>query len=88
MSPTVGGSVLRFVCSGWGCGAVGWWESGFRKAVLVGPVGLEPTRFGLKVRCSANWSYRPVWAGYPSLWFPVLWLGGVTLAFARGRVES
>ena len=35
-------------------------------ARLVGPVGLEPTRFGLKVRCSANWSYRPVGAGYPS----------------------
>ena len=41
------------------------------EGVPVGPVGLEPTRFGLKVRCSANWSYRPVGAGYPSLWLRV-----------------
>ena len=27
---------------------------------MVGPVGLEPTTFGLKVRCSAELSYRPV----------------------------
>lgn len=33
---------------------------GVNKAALVGPVGLEPTTHGLKVRCSNQLSYRPV----------------------------